>query len=203
MAKKSFSKKEALTYAWKTFKKHWQFLIVVIIIVAAVNFVPTLFQEEIQNNFPAFNLALSLVLWVVQMLVSIGLIVISLRFVDGKKPEIADLYKHYNYLLTYFLSSLVYGLIVLVGLILLIVPGVIWAIRLQFYQYFIVDKNMGPLVSIKASGRITKGHTWNLFLLGLIFIGLSIVGLIAFGIGFFIAWPVIMLATAYVYRKIS
>lgn len=203
MAKTSFSKKAALTYAWETFKKNWQFLLIVIVIVTAVNFIPTFFQQNSRNNFPVFFLVLRIITWLVQMILSIGLIVISLKFVDSKKPEISDLYSHHKYLLNYFLASLLYGGIVLVGFILLIVPGIIWGIKFQFYQYFIVDKNMGPLEAISASGKVTQGHKWSLFLLGLIFIGLSILGLIAFGIGIFIVWPVIMIATAYVYRKIS
>lgn len=203
MATNSFSKKEALTHSWETFKKNWQFLIIVIVIVAAVNFIPSLFQDELKNDFPAVSVVLSVALWLAQLVVSIGLIVISLKFVDKKKPEIGDIYKHYPLILNYFLGGLLYGVIVMVGLVLLVVPGVIWAIKFQFYQYLIVDKKMGPLEAISASGKITKGHKWNLFLLGLIYIGLSILGLIAFGIGIFIVYPVIMLTTAYVYRKIS
>lgn len=203
MAAKSFSKKEALSHAWNTFKKNWQFLIVVIIIVAAVNFLPSLFQDQIKDSFPVVNVVVSIALWFVQLVFSIGLIVISLKYVDAKKPKIEDLWQHYRFFLNYFLGSLLYGLIVLVGLILLVVPGVIWAIKFHFYEYFIVDKKMGPLEALSASGKITKGNKWNLFLLGLIFFGLAILGLIAFGIGLFIVWPVIMIANAYVYRKLS
>ncbi len=203
MAKNSFSKKEALVYAWETFKKNWQFLLVVIIVVAAVNFIPSIFQNQLKNNFPAFSFVLGLAAKILQIVVSIGLIAISLKFIDGKKPIIEDLFKHYNLAWNYFLSSLLYGLIVFAGVLLLVVPGIIWAVKFQFYSYFVVDKKMGPLEAISASGKLTQGHKWNLFLLGLIFAGLCLLGIIAFGIGIFIVWPVIMIATAYVYRKLS
>lgn len=203
MAMKSFSRKEALIYSWNTFKKNWKFLLGIIVIVAAVNFVPSLFQDQIKESFPAVNLVISIVLWFIQLVFSIGLIVISLKYIDRKKPKFEDLYIHYRLFINYFVGSLLYGLIVLVGLILFVVPGIIWAIKFHFYEYFIVDKKMGPLEALSASGKITKGNKWNLFLLGLIFFGLAILGLLAFGVGIFVVWPVAMIATAYVYRKLS
>lgn len=203
MATKSFSKKEAISRGWEIFKKNWKFLILVTVIVGAVNFLPSFFQNQIKENFPAVNLVISLALWFVQLVFSIGLIVIAIKYVDGKKPKLEDLWQHYRLFINYFLGSLLYGLIVFAGLILLVVPGIIWAIKFHFYEYYIVDKKMGPLEALSASGKITKGNKWNLFLLGLIFFGLAILGLLALGVGIIIVAPVVMIANAYVYRKLS
>jgi hypothetical protein len=65
-----------------------------------------------------------------------------------------------------FLLNLLIGLTVLGGLILLIVPGIIFAVRLTLAPYFLVDKNLGVLDAFKAGWNATKGHMgklWGIF----------------------------------------
>lgn len=203
MLKNSFSIKGALSFGWLTFKKNWQFLVQVFIIVALFNMIPSWLHDWSRKNLPSINFIFSIIGWVAQMVTGIGVVVISLKFVDHRKATFSDIYQHYNLFLNYFLGSLIYGLIIIAGLILLVIPGIYFAIKYQFFSYFIVDKKMGPWKSIKASGKITDGVKWKLILLGIIFAGIMILGALVFGVGVLVAWPVTSLASAYVYRKLS
>ena len=203
MAQNSFTVKEALTYGWNTFKANWQFLLIVFVILVVIGMVPGYLQSWAKENMPDVSFIFSILSWLVQMVTSIGVIVICLKFVDGKKAEIADIYKHYPLLLNYFLGSLLYGLVVIAGLILLIVPGIIWGIKYQYTTYLIIDKGLGPIEAFKKSGKITQGYKMKLFYLGLAFMAITIAGMLAFGLGLILAWPIVALAGAYVYRKLS
>lgn len=203
MTSHSFTVKEALSYGWETFKKEWRFLVAVFGIAFLASMVPSMLRDWAQENAPQMRFIFSIIGWVVQMITNIGLFIISLKIVDGKKPKIADLYKHYNLLLNYFLGSLIYGAVLIGGLILLIIPGIIWGIKYQYTTNLIIDKKMSPLDAFKKSGKITEGRKMKLFYLGLAFMGLSLLGLITFGLGLFITWPIISLSGAYVYRKLS
>lgn len=202
MAQHSFTVKEALSYGWKTFKKNWQFLVLAFLIVAIAGMIPNWLHDWSRENMPSLNFVFTILGWIVQMITSIGVLVITLKIVDGKKPELSDIYKHYGYFLNYFLGSLLYGLVVIAGLILLVVPGIIWGIKYQYTTYLIVDKKMSPMDAFKKSGKITEGHKWKLFLLGLAFIAITALGMITFGIGLIITWPIVMLAGVHVYRKL-
>lgn len=81
------------------------------------------------------------------------------------------------------------------GMILLLVPGIIVILRSFFTQYFIVDKNMGPIEAIKASWALTKG-SYNQM------IGLLLIGMLC---GFIpiIGVYVVSLIAVYAYRNIG
>jgi uncharacterized membrane protein len=101
------------------------------------------------------------------------------------------------------LGYILYGLAILIGLILLIVPGVYLAIKYQFVPYLIVDKGMDPIEAFTESAKMTNGQKWNLFLLILLYILILFVGLLALGVGLLVAAPIVMIAQAYVYKKLS
>lgn len=203
MATHSFTVKEALNFGWNTFKKNWQFLIVVFIIVVIVGMIPSWLHDWARDNMPSVSFVFSIISWVIQMITSIGVIVISLKIVDGKKPKLNDIYIHYPMLLNYFLGSLLYGLVTVVGFFLLIVPGIIWGIKYQYTTYLIIDQGMSPMQAFKKSGTITQGQKMKLFWLGLCYLGITLLGILTIGIGLVISWPIIALSGAYVYRKLS
>jgi len=91
---------------------------------------------------------------------------------------------------------------VLGGTILLIVPGVIWAVKFQFFSYFIIDKGLGPIEALKKSSAITKGVKWNLLGFDLLIGGIALLGVLALLIGLLAAIPTAMIAMAFVYRKL-
>lgn len=68
----------------------------------------------------------------------------------------------------YFLSTLLVGLMVTGGLILFIVPGIIWLKKYFFTQYFVIDKNQSIRQAMRASARITAGQYYSIF--GVIFV---------------------------------
>jgi uncharacterized membrane protein len=58
-----------------------------------------------------------------------------------------------------FALNLLVGLTVLGGLILFIIPGIIFAVRLSLAPYFLIDQNLDPVAAYKASWNATKGNS--------------------------------------------
>jgi len=125
-----------------------------------------------------------------------------LRFCDNEKGRFADLFSQYPLFPQYIVGSILYGLIVFAGTILLIIPGIIWGIQFCFYDYFIVDKGLGPIEALKRSSAITKGVKWDLFAFFLILSGINLLGALCLLIGLFVTIPTTMVALAFVYRKL-
>ena len=201
MKAQKFSKSEAIRFGWNTMKSHLGFFIVLLILVALIYVVPDILAELTKDTpiLPTIIAIASLVLYV---LTQMGLIGISLKFVNGDKGKLADLFAYLPLFLKYLLGSIIYGLIVFGGIILLIVPGIIWGIKFQFYKYFIVDKGLGPIEALKKSSAITKGVKSDLFLFGILLGLINFLGAVFLIIGLFATIPATMVAMAFVYRKL-
>jgi len=65
--------------------------------------------------------------------------------------------------------------------LLLIIPGIIYALRTAFYHVVIVCEDSGYRASLKRSKEVVKGHTWTAFLY-------------LFGLGFVMFLPVILIS---------
>ena len=101
----------------------------------------------------------------------------------------------------YLIGSILYGLIVLGGMLLLIIPGIIWMIKFQFFSYLIIE-GLGPVEALKKSAQITRGAKRELFVFGFILVGITILGVLCLFIGLFATIPTTLLAVAFVYRKL-
>jgi Uncharacterised protein family (UPF0259) len=59
------------------------------------------------------------------------------------------------------LASFCYAFVVLIGLLLLIVPGLIWMVSMVFSPYAtVVSPKQGPLASLRYSRELVRGHWW-------------------------------------------
>lgn len=200
--KAHFSKKEAIRFGFKIAKQNIVFFIGLFVLVVIISALSSSIQFGVtMAKQPLLDLVLYVVIFIVNTIVSMGLIRISLEFVDGKKPQFSDLF-HTKNLVNFILVSLIRGVITLIGFILLIIPGIIFSIRLQYVTYLIIDKNLPPVDAVKKSWDMTKGNVWNLFFLGILLFLINVLGAILLLVGLFVTVPLTMLATTFVYRKL-
>lgn len=122
---------------------------------------------------------------------------------DGEEPQFSAYGQQSRKIITYFVASLIMGIAVSIGIILLIVPGIYLAIRLQFYSAYIVEEDCGIMESLQKSWKLTEGQVMPLFLLFLAMIGIAIVGCILFFVGLFVAAPLIYMMQCYTFRKLN
>jgi len=197
-----FGKVALLKEAWALFKKNLNVIVMLIGVYFAYYIAQYVSTYLFGNTQIAF--IMSLVFIVISLILQLGSYNLMLKLVDGKNPQIKDLYQYPDMLMKIIrniIAGILVGLIVAGGFILLIIPGIYLAIRLMFYTYYIVDKDAGIIDSIKMSWNLTKGGVINLFLLSVLFFIVNILGLIAFGIGLAVTLPLTFLATALLYRK--
>ena len=92
---------------------------------------------------------------------------------------------------------------VIIPIILIIIPAVYISVRLQFYNYFLLDEESGIIESIKRSAEISKGYVGELFLLGAALSIIILISIIPLGLGLIFSIPLGTMATSYVYLKLK
>ena len=140
---------------------------------------------------------------IISMLFSIGMYRIGLKIEEGKEPEIEYFKATPQVFLSMLWSGIITGVLVLLGLILLIIPGIIVAVRLSMTSYVLLDKNLGGWQAVKESLRMTKGYGLKLFLVGISFIVIAIVSIIPLGLGLFVSIPFIYITGTVIYKIIA
>jgi len=189
-----FSISDSIKKGWELTKANLGFLILYQLIL----FLITLFLSISSNHF-----FLHLLLWVVVVLVKIGFFNSALLITQSIKPGFDQLYSNWRMFLSWVIANFLFGLMVVIGLALLIFPGCYLAARYGFFPFFILDKQIGPIESLKEAARASTGIRWPIFLFFLACIGLNILGLLLFGVGFLISEPVTLLAFATIYWQIK
>lgn len=200
---KHFSKKEALRFGWNSMKSHFGFFVLLLLAMLLISGVPDLVSAELDDSAPALAVIVSIAGAILSIIAQIGSTKISLKFVDGDTPQLNDLFAYANLFFKYVGASLLYLLIVLGGLVLLIVPGVIWAIKFGFYSYIIIDTGARPVAALKQSAILTRGAKPELFLFAVILGLVNVAGAFALLVGLFATIPATMVAAAYVYRRLQ
>ena len=128
-----------------------------------------------------------------------------LSFVRGTRLELSDVinFMKKNWLIA-FLVSFWTGLIILVGSILLVIPGIIAAIGLMFYQEVCADNlELKAMDIIHKAWEMTKGHKTELFVLGLSFIGWCIVAGFTLGILYLWLTPYMIVTFTLAYEELK
>lgn len=117
------------------------------------------------------------------------------NFEDLIKP-----YKNINHSINILGAKLLVSIIFFVGMILFIVPGIIWFLTYsQTIRIMSEDENIGIMDALKKSKQMMYGHKWELFVLYLSFIGHYLLAIITFGLWLLYLVPYLELSTANYY----
>lgn len=196
-------KKDAIIFGWQKTRSNIVFWLQLMLIVAVIFFIPSYVSELLANKSAALSFIFLIAAWVLQIGIALGLIGVALKFNDGANPSLTELFNYLEYFWSYFLASLLYGLIIFVGVILFVVPAFIWGIKYSLFPYFIVDKKVKPLVALQMSAQVTVNIKWQLFIFMCLLALINTAGVLFFGLGLFVTVPVTYLAWCHVYRQLS
>jgi uncharacterized membrane protein len=196
--------KDAWNSAWSDFKNNGWFLVGVVAVFFLVSFVANTVSNRLEINGSYFFFVLiNLVSYVINALLTLGLIAISLKIIRKQEATWKDLIGYSNILAAYIGASILFGIGVFFGMLLLIVPGCIFLTVYSFYVYGLVDKKLKIMESFKHSARITKGVRWKLFGLCILLGLFNVVGFLFFFVGILFTYPITLLVVAHVYQKLS
>lgn len=221
-----FSNKEAIKFGWEKMKANFWFFVGAILTTFAITLIINMIipilgsligmflslglylialtihdggKPKFTDLFSGFKFFLKYLgaLIILGLIIGIGIGIIALTIIltIGASVSFALAAK----------SSLI-SLVPIPALLVVIAVGIIGlyvSIRLQFFGWLIIDKNLGPIKSLRESFKLTKGVVGKLFGFGIVLGLINILGALALGIGLLATTPIALVGTAYVYRKLS
>lgn len=142
--------------------------------------------------------------YIVSLILSLGYTRVLLKLVKGENPGLEDMFWFEGKaIVAYFIGSILYSFIVLGGIILLIIPGIIWGVGFGMYSYAIVDRGMDAEKSLRYSWRIMKGNKFKYMVLSLV-VGLMNLGAaLLLIIPLLITVPLSVMIMVVTYRKLA
>ena len=121
----------------------------------------------------------------------------------GDNLKVSDMFDVFGNYLNAVLGNLFVFTVIGIGIVLFIVPGVVFACKLAFVPYLIVDRKMEVVEAVKLSWSMTSGHAWTIFLMALLSVPISIIGLACLGVGIIGSVILIGLAFGSLYHAVS
>lgn len=159
---------ESLKVGWELFKKRPWYLLGVSLAVS------TLFFFTISDS--AIATALSYIVYG-------GWVAVLLRHYGGETIVFDDLFIVDKRWIYFAFLGAIKGLLLLLGFLLLIVPGIYLAIRWMFAEILVIDKGLRPIEALRKSSELTQGVRWKLFGFVVISSILVLLGVVALVVG--------------------
>ena len=197
--KNTITIKQTLSFAWGRFKDNASFLVFLTLSMIVVS---SAIERLGGQPTEAFVFLLSLFF---SFFASFSLIKVGLATVRGKKASWNDVFSDIDWKLfgLFAVSSILFTIAYVLGLILLIIPGIIIMVRGAFYGFALVDEKIGPVHAIKRSFSITKGNFWRILGLAIVLFLINVLGALLFFVGLLITIPLCLISMAYVYDKLK
>ena len=163
-------------------KNNWGLAVGIIIVCTLISCIPNLLAEIDSESF-AISIIIPIITLVITGPLTIGQCKFFINLANRSNPKFSDLWYGFNNMLRAIGVTLLVGVIVFIGSILFIIPGIILAFMYsQVYYIMAENPEMSIMNCLKESSRIMKGHKMDLFILELSFLGWGILMVITLGI---------------------
>lgn len=203
MDQKGFSIGEVLAFGWESWKKNWALFLGISLFAFIVPLIPQALIMMLSEEAVVASFLLGVIHFILTVISHLGLLTVALKAARQERFTFGDFFSKIHLFPSYLLGKIIYILSVAFGLIFLIIPGIIIALKFNLWPFYVLDHSYSARESLKVSNRVVYGAKWDLFLFGISVLIINILGLLAFGIGFLITWPVSLIAWSKVYLKLS
>lgn len=181
--------------SWEAFRKNPVLMVGVLVVYSLIiNGLPALLG---QNS--VLGRIVQLIVFVINGPLLAGAYFVALRLVRGDSTEFAQMFEGFQAFGKAFGVFLLYGAAVVLGLIVLVVPGIIAAVGLMPAVFLVLDGDEGVLDTLGRAWAMTTGYRIKIFLVFLVVLGLNLLGVLALVIGVFVtgAFSMVLIASAY------
>lgn len=196
----------SFSYGWKQFWKYFLYLFLVSIIIAVLQVpmgIADSFKDELTPAVVLIQVFAFFYIVLVFPIFSYGADLIYLRAIRDEPIDIKEMFVGFKNYINIVLAHLLATAIIVLGFFFLIIPGIIFACRLVFVPYLVMDRNLDAIKAVEKSWQMTYGHGWKIFGMGIISFFIIVLGLLMLIVGIFPAAMWVSSAFASLYHSID
>lgn len=196
----------SFSFGWKQMWKYFLYLFLVSIIITVLH-VPISIAERFKDDITPGVVVLQVLGFFYWLLLfpifSYGVDWIYLKAIRDQEIDIKEMFIGFNNYVNIILAHLLATAIIGIGFIFLIIPGIIFACRLVFVPYIVMDRNLDAVKAVEKSWQMTAGHGWKIFGMGVLSFFIIVLGFIMLIVGLFPAAMWVSSTFASLYHSID
>lgn len=216
---------QTISRAWELTKKHFFIFLALVFLMQLIGVIPNGAQYanylefmmknggvitdemmmEAVNSGAQTSIITTIICYILQLYLGIVTYRLANDAAKGLQPDLtARLRNGAQGFLYYLIITIIFSLMIAVGCIFCIIPGVFLAVRFGFAPLIAAlhpERSFGDC--FEQSWDITKGNFWNLFLLGIVAFALNILGLICCCVGIFVTSIITIFIYIIAYRTLA
>ena len=194
----------ALELAWEIFKANMPVLLFSHLAFAGISMAVAIPRElAAENDAEGAAAFFHFIAIAIQWFLSIGLLKVTLGVARGQAADVGMLFQGGDQFFRFSMVSLLYGIMVFLGTLAFIVPGVYLALRFWPATYFVVDKDCGVSDAFALAGKFTEGNKLSLIYVFFLSIAVFLMGVIALCVGLVVAYPVVSMMWTIAYMMMA
>ena len=181
---------------WEIFQQYvWGFIgfaVLVSLISGALSRLPAPLGVNEEGGGGILNAIVSPILFA-------GFYIVAFKIAKNRSKSFGDFFRGFNKFLPIFLVNLVGSLLIGVGLLLLIIPGIYLIVAYFFSFPFVIEKGYNFWAALEASRKLVTKKWFSFLGLGILLLLLNLCGVLVCGVGFFftLPWSICIIVAAF------
>ena len=181
--------------AWEVFKAHMWPTVAVFVIYSLLTS---------SGSFWGGDRGLGkLIIFIITGPIAAGTYMYALQLIRGGDPDIGEMFGGFREFGRAVGVFALYAVMIVVGFVFLIVPGIFLAVAFMPAIFLVLDDNLNIMDTLRKAWAMTEGVRGRIFLVLLAVVGLNLLGLLAFLIGVIFTGALSLLIVAAVYDELA
>jgi len=176
----SFKLEKYFSDGWTIFRMEPGLFILYTLLIAVISFLVDLIPNEYISGIVSYLLT---------PVFTAGYYLGAHKLDHEGKVEFSDFLKGFDYIVQLFLANFISGILMVIGFILLFLPGVWFGVGISLMFPLIIFAGMDFWESIKSSVKIVNKQWLYFFVLLILIVFLNLLGLISLIVGLLITFP--------------
>lgn len=181
----------------------WLAFLLLLLVMIPFSIVPPMVAAVFGDMGFIISFVIQLAINLLMLPIMAGMWMIGIKRAAGVPVSATEIFGHFGKMVPLFLCMAMMYVLVVLGFILLVLPGIYLMVAFSLAMPLIVEKNMGPWEALQTSRKAMTHQWFTFFGLGLVLLLIYVLGaILTLGIGLIWIIPLLFVVMGIVYRTV-